>query len=117
MSCISISAPTYDLQGNVMFRFDPDSELVGETRRVSRRATLDGGVAITDQGFSHGDRTFRIRKTNISRAVLERLRWLQRTYSTLNISVPDGAFRGVIQSLSVVEGELRLNILIKEKLS
>lgn len=114
---ISISAPTYDIQGSVMFSLDPDSELVGETRRVSRRATLDGGVAITDQGFSHGDRTFRVRKSNVSRSILDRLRRLQRTYSLLNISVPDGVFRGVIESLSAPEGELRMTILIKEKLS
>jgi hypothetical protein len=114
---ISITTSTYDLSGHIIINEDPNSDLKSNARRISRTATLDGGCSITDQGYSDADRTFQVRKDGISRADADRIWYLFRTYSLVNVCIEDGAFRAAIQDVNLAEGNLRTKILIQEKIS
>jgi len=114
---ISITTSTYDLSGQLIISEDPNSDLKSNIRRVSRIATLDGGCSITDQGFSHADRTLDIRQEGISQDDADRIWYLFRNYSLLRISTYDGVFLGAIQEVKINEGNLRAKILVKEKIS
>ena len=112
---ISLSAPLYDLEGQVLLYPSPDSELQGGSRRVSRTPTLDGGATIVDQGMSHADRTFRIVAPNISENKYNTVWYLLRTYSLVNIATRDGLYSGVIQRARRRGSDLEMTILIQEK--
>jgi hypothetical protein len=114
---ISITTLVHDLKGFLILHADASSELKSNRRRVSRTATLDGGCSITDQGYSDADRTFQVRKDGISRADADRIWYLFRTYSLVNVCIEDGAFRAAIQDVNLAEGNLRTKILIQEKIS
>jgi hypothetical protein len=113
---LSITTTTFDINGHLLLHPDASSELKGN-RRVNRTATLDGECSITDQGFSHADRTLSVRQDNIDETDADRIWYLVRTYSLINVCIQDGAFRAAIQDININEGILRTKILIKEKLS
>lgn len=115
MSTMAISTILFSLDAPVMLKSEADSDLQSSSRRVSRTATLDGGCVITDSGFSHGDRTMRV-KALIDQETGERITSMHQSYSLLLFSVPEGVFIGAIESISIQETELSLTILIKEKL-
>jgi len=114
---ISITTTTFDLNGHLLLHPDASSELKSNRRRVSRTATLDGECSISDQGFSHSDRTLRVSKDNIDESDANRIWYLFRTYSIINISINEGVFKAAIQDINLTEGNLRTKILIKEKIS
>lgn len=113
---ISITTSSYDLNGQLILNEDSSSDLKSNRRRVSRTATLDGGCDITDQGFSHSDRTLRIRNENISQNNADTLWYLFQTYSLIQVSIPDGCYKAAIKDLKIDEGNLRMEILIKEEI-
>jgi len=114
---LSITSQQFDLDGHAVFRPDPDSDLESNVRRLSRVPTLDGGCSMIDQGFSHADRTLRVRKNGISQTIYDRLWYLFRTYSLVTVSFRDGVFSAAIQELRLQDGEAQMTLLIKEKLS
>lgn len=113
---ISITAPDFDLNGQAVFIPDPQSDLHGGSRRASRTATLDGGCSITDQGFSHGDRTLEVSKTGVAETLYSTLWYMFRTYSLVRVSLDEGCFLGAISDCRMKQGELRMRILIKESI-
>ena len=117
MFMVSFSTPTYDLDGVVLFHAGPRSELKTNDRRVTRTPTLDGGCEILDQGFSDSDRTLVIKRLRTPKDLEDALWYLFRTYGELNVSIQEGVFSGAIKSISVIEGELTLRFLVKDKLS
>jgi hypothetical protein len=84
---------------------------------MSRKATLDGGCSISDQGFSDADRTFTISQQNISVNLASRIWYIFRTYSLVYVSTEEGVFKAAIQDVDLTEGNLKAKILIKEKLT
>ena len=114
---ISITTTTFDLNGHLLLHPDASSELKSNRRRVSRTATLDGGCSISDQGFSHSDRTLEIRKAGISQDDADRFWFIFRTYSLVYVSTDEGVFEAAIQDVALTEGNLKAKILIKEKIS
>lgn len=100
--------------GNVIIKDDARSTIKSNTARVSRVATLDGGVVITHSGFSDGDRTLSI--SGRTSAADEDILWTLFRYQTfLLFSTPDGLFYGSIKSLQTDNGKLSISILVKEK--
>lgn len=114
---ISITTLNFDLNGVLLLNPDASSELKSNTRRISRTSTLDGGCSISDQGFSDADRTFNIQKKNVSEYIADRIWYLFRTYSLVNVATREGLFKGAIEKVSIVEGDLKFKILIKEKIT
>ena len=116
MSVIVIAAPSADAEGSCTFKYNALSEVGSLVRRVSRVATLDGGVVINDLGFTHGDRTFSVRAA-LTKAMTDKLNRILRLYPTVTIAVEEGVFLGAIQSNSITGNVSNLTILIKEKLT
>jgi len=114
---ISITTVNFSLSGHLIFEASEESDFGATSRRVSRTATLDGGCLITDQGFSHSDRTFRLLSKNpLSTAEIETLRSLHRDYALINAAVPEGVFQGVVESFRETNGFVTMTILVKEKI-
>lgn len=113
---ISITTTTYDPNGNVILHELPSSDLGSRSARVSRVATLDGGSVITHSGTTHGDRTFKIeaRITEADEAVLNHI---YENHTFIHISTKEGFFSGTIESLNTSNGDLKMVVLIKEKLN
>ncbi len=81
---------------------------------MTRTQTLDGGVEIEDGGFTHGDRTFRV-VVAASEAILVQLRFLVDTFPLLHCALAEGMFCTAPQSLSYVNGQATLLLLVKSK--
>ncbi len=113
---VMVSAPTYDLNSPAEFEALPESSLQEISRRVTRTQTLDLGVAIVDNGFSHGDRTLKIR-AQVDEETAGLLFYLTTTYSLLTVSLPEGVFSGVVQNFTNDDGDIALSVLVEECLS
>lgn len=111
---ITLRVPEYDVRGNIKINELADSKLIDSTRRVNRRATIDGGVFLDDLGFSHGDRTFEIKATE-TRQGSERIREFQQRYRTYECVTSEGVFVGTISDIRSKEGILALKFLVKGK--
>jgi len=93
----------------------PDG-LLGFERRNNRIATLDGGAAIPDFGYSVADRTFDIRWRASDRRIVEMIRRLAKTYSRLIVSTEEGCFIGAPGPFSYSNGEAQIQILVEKRL-
>lgn len=112
-----ISATTFDPEGYIEIEAI-DSQTAGETRRrVSRIATLDGGAAFNDFGFSEADRTIELRWTPAARAQEDSVARMVETYSLINVSTRAGVFLAAPESYTPGKDESRLRLLVSEKLS
>ncbi len=113
---VSITAPLFDLDGHVQLtEVEPDG-LVGFERRNNRIPTLDGKAAIPDFGYSDADRTFDIRWPARSKAVVENVRRMAKTYSRLIVVTEEGCFIGAPGPFSLSNNQARIQILIEKRL-
>jgi hypothetical protein len=111
----SISARVYDFDGCVIIKHDEVKQgayFGNVARRATRTATLDGSSALFDTGYSSSDNIITIKLDWNDKA--EALRSMVKTYSTVIIITPDGAFvaspysfrevgDGVVITLNVIE--------------
>lgn len=93
------------------------SDLNTGSRRVSRTATLDGGVEINDSGFSHGDRTLKIIAVKIGRTLAAAITNMRNIETVIHLAMFDGFYQAVLKSSSTRNGEANLTVFIKSKLS
>lgn len=115
---IALSTPTYDPRGTlILARPGPGSELFHASRRVTRTATLDGGVAIADTGYSAGDRTVRLTIPVPSPAQVATVSRLVRLYPLITVCLEDGAFSAVPSDYDLASGRLTLILLLTAQLS
>lgn len=114
---ISVSAVSFDLLGHLII----DEMSTDYPERVSRRAarakTLDGGVAISDRGYSDGDRTLTYSYRPLSKTHDDRAERLVRLHPTVNVATPDGVFLAVPQSFGRSASQNTFTLLIIRKLS
>jgi|GEM_PF-571313 len=97
---ISISTRVYDLNGARVFRDDElDQKYVCTNRdiqrRMSRTATLDGGVSVYDTGYAVGDRDITVRVPNASPETIDFMAYLVQTYNEITVTTDESAFIGV----------------------
>lgn len=115
---IALAATQFDIDGAaILDRAKKSSRPFERSRRVNRTATLDGSAVFTDTGFSDADRTIVAVQNGISQALYDIIVNLFENYELIVICTTDGAFEGALSTLSIREGELTLNILIKQKIS
>lgn len=114
---LALAAQVFDPGGHILLDAAGDSSISEVSRRVSRTATLDGGVALNDTGCSAGDRQLDLLLDNLSAAASDTLAYLTRTYPLLTVSLREGCFSGVPQSYRYSQGRGRLVIWIKEQRS
>lgn len=97
---IGISTRIFDLNGARIFRDDElDQQYVCTNRdlqrRMTRTATLDGGVSIYDTGYAVGDRDITVRVPNASKEIIDFLAYLVQTYNEITVTTDESAFIGV----------------------
>lgn len=115
---IGISSLTFDLKGSIILRgYEKSSTLIDLSRRITRTATLDGGVDIEDRGLSHGDRTLTVSIKNISKESAGTLKYLIENYAEVRVSTNEGCFLAVIKTHRIRSGDLNLKIFVKSKLT
>ncbi|NIC05271.1 hypothetical protein [Billgrantia bachuensis] len=91
---IGLAARTFDPQGALLLPGHGDNDTGSLRRRVTRAATLDGGVAITNRGYSAADRTLTLSLAGQPLALVERARRLLRLHGNVTVTLADGAFTG-----------------------
>lgn len=111
---ITLSALVFDPLGSVSLDELPSSDMDGVSRRVNRAKTLDGGVVINDGGFSHGDRTFRVRWRIKSEADFERVQRMARLYSRVHVATRRGLFLAVPESVTRSGRDGTITLMIEE---
>lgn len=117
---IGISTQTYDIIGAWLFmNTDHDNDMKNRSggRRVSRTATLDGGATVYDAGYSDGDRTINAVENWASEAAVAFARYIVEHYTSVAVTTEDGAYKAVPSSYQLNNGNLRMELLITEKLS
>ena len=115
---VGIASVIADIVGTHIFR----APGVGDgarrgARRTTRTATLDGGVAVTDLGYSDGDRDIVVKDETAEQAVVDFVRHIVEDYALVTVSTEDGSYLAVPADHKYEEGVLTLKLLITEKIS
>jgi hypothetical protein len=114
---VTLSTPTFDLEGFVELDASPaDTDLPATTRRVSRIATLDGGAVVNDFGHSYADQIMVLRWSEADPEKTAAVERMVRLYSRLRMSCDQGVFAVVPQDFSIISGQHRMVLLITERL-
>ena len=114
---ISITSTTFDLNGHVEIETlagTADGETV---RRVNRVATLDGGVAINDRGYSEGDRTLEYSWKPVSMAHNAAIERIVKLYPSVYVSTPSGVYLASPQRFTPGVTECSISLLVIDKVS
>lgn len=109
---IGLATPTYDLDGAIIIQNDLDEVRYSGARRILRIATLDGGVYVSDFGYTAADRTIAIKISNAIEVVFEQLRYLMENYSSLVVCTPHGAYTGALQDVTHSGGDVEATLLL-----
>ena len=114
---IAITSINFDPDGHIVLRELASSDLGGVSRRVNRVATLDGGAAINDGGYTAADRTFRIDWAITSAAQFAAVQRMVRVYPRLRVHTADGVFVAAPESVNEQNGEGQITLLVLEELT
>ncbi|MDX1560074.1 MAG: hypothetical protein R3193_14290 [Marinobacter sp.] len=113
---LTINAPVFDIDGHETIESPELPGLSGFRRRNSRVATLDGGAAINDFGYSDADRILDIEWSPANRAQVENLARMVKAYSRLIISFREGCFIGAPGTFTPSDDSIQLRILVERRL-
>ena len=115
---IGISSYLFDPLGGRTFALDDQrSRLQDIERRVSRVKTLDGGVFVSDLGFTDGDRTLLLAVPMNSIADYDFFKRLLSLYPRVTVSTRDGVFDCYISSIALNGGVANVSIWPTAKVS
>ncbi|MGW8181606.1 MAG: hypothetical protein ACWGQW_22985 [bacterium] len=111
---VAIATKVYDLAGRILMLNVDETASQTRTyeRRVTRTATLDTGAYIDDRGYFAGDRTINVSLSG-SKELFEALRYILENYSSLWISLPDGAYSGNMSRLTISGNRIRFTLLLE----
>jgi hypothetical protein len=93
---ISLSATTYDPNGVLVLPIRIRNAYQGK-RRSTVTATLDGGSAVYDTGYSISDQTFTANMIKPTKAQLLSLQYLVAYYGEIIVCCESGAFRALLE--------------------
>lgn len=99
MEGMGLAAKIYDPTGSLYIRGSQiDVGAIARNhareRRVTRTATLDGGVSVYDTGCSVADRELTIKIPVASAALAAFFVYMVETYDTIIVTTNEGAFEG-----------------------
>lgn len=110
---IAMATLTIDPFGWQLLRLKPGSSNLGDTaRRVSRVATLDGGSAVLDGGYTVADRTISLDISDQSRDTVAALKYLCSVHPVLLVMTEDGAFKASPERVSISGNSARMTLLV-----
>lgn len=111
----TLSAAVADPSGHVeiLTQRHPDRDMA---RRVNRTLTLDGGVAVSDGGYSDGDLFFELEWPSDLATDAQVQRMLQ-LYSRATLSTRSGVFEVALETYRLGAGTSRLRCLALSRLS
>ena len=112
---IGICTRLFDLDGAIILA-DPDlrsTNVDNFSRRVSRVATLDGGAAVSDFGYTAADRTFTV-AFSVRHAAAIILGDLMKLHSLFVLSTREGAFFAAGNSYTITGGLVVATFLITD---
>lgn len=112
-----LSTPTFDTVGYVEVQVTNETTTGDTRRRVSRVATLDGGVVVNDGGHSEGDRILALTWVSGSLALESAVKRMVELYPQINISTRDGVYLAALESYTPGAKESSLRALVVSKLS
>ncbi len=112
-----ISTTTYDPLGHVALDCVPEQTAGEVRRRMNRIATLDGGAAVNDYGFSEADRVIELRWQPVDAFTEANVERLVRTYNRLIVATPTGCWLTAPEYFAPAADESTLRLLALEKLS
>ena len=111
---VHLAAKLFDLSGAVLLDCMPDTTAGALQRRVNRVATLDGGAAFNDFGFSEADRTIELRWLPSDRAADAIVARLVRLHRWVYVSTPGGIWLAAPETYTPGADESRLTLLVSE---
>lgn len=114
---VHLAARLFDLSGAVLLDCLPDTTSGEVVRRVNRVATLDGGAAFNDFGFSEADRTIELRWMPASQATEAAVARLVRLHRSIYVSMPAGLWLAAPERYTLGAEESRLVLLVSERLT
>jgi len=114
---VHVETKLFDLSGHLIIQAKPDTTTGRLTRRVNRSATLDGGVAINDQGFAHGDRTVEIYYKPVSKAHDDIARRIVEFHGRVYLTMPDGCYEAAPQEFAPAPEENAFTFYVIAKLN
>jgi hypothetical protein len=110
---LAISTLTIDPFGDQLLSLPPGAVNLGDTaRRVSRVATLDGGAAILDSGYTVADRTISIDLASQPRETVDALKYLCANHAAVLVFTEEGAFRASPERISTGFAFVRMTLLV-----
>jgi len=113
----TLSPILFDPLGSVTIDVMPD-QTAGETRRrMNRVATLDGGAAFNDFGYSEADRTIVLRWKPKNRKQHDAIDRIMKLYSRVHLSMHDGFYLVALEVYAPGATESTLTALVVEKLA
>ena len=111
---ISLSATTYDPNGAIIVPGRISNPYEAQ-RRGSVTATLDGGIAVYDGGYTIADQTLKCTLVWPSKTLLESLRYLVAYYGQVITCCEIGAFLAV-PSFAVSGNRLNVQLRLVSRL-
>jgi len=112
---VSISSELFDLSGQVTINTLANNTNGETNRRVNRVATLDGGSAISDRGYSESDRDLVYSWRPESKAQNDLVDRMVKLHARVHVATVDGVylanFRGFTPGVN--ESSLRLYVIDK----
>lgn len=113
---LMMNAPVFDINGHIEIDNPNPEGLAQFSRRVSRAATLDGGAAINDFGYSPADRTLEIEWTPRSLAEADNARRMVQAYGRLIVSWREGCFLVAPQDFDEADNAIIITALVERQL-
>ena len=114
---VTIASQGFDLQGFLELECLPDVNSGEVVRRVNRVATLDGGAAFNDFGFSDADRTIELRWMPVSEAHTQQAATLVQRHNRVLVAMPDGLYLAAPERFKPSPTECSITLLVERKLS
>lgn len=116
MMVVGLCSVLFDLEGDVVVNPHPDTNLGELSRRVNKDKTLDGGVAVTDGGFSEADRDIMLVWKTLAPAREAIITGIVKTHSLVNVCTRDGVFQATPGAYRTSRGRSSVQMIVRERL-
>lgn len=91
---IGLAARVFDPEGALLLPWRDGTDTGSLRRRMTRTATLDGGVSVVNRGFTDADRTLSIAMEGAEPALVDKVKRMLRLHGSITVMLNDGAYTG-----------------------